>query len=56
MNLLQSAKNYTSKELSVIATDDNKRSITSWKQYQTKIPSDIELEAMFSNQIGRAHV
>ena len=49
MNLLQSAKNYTSKELSVIATDDNKRSITSWKQYQTKIPSDIELEAMFSN-------
>ena len=49
MNLLQSAKNYTAKGLSVIATDDNKRSITSWKQYQTSIPNDIELESMFSN-------
>ena len=49
MNLLQSAKNYTAKGLSVIATDDNKRSLSSWKHYQTNIATDEELETMFSH-------
>jgi len=48
MNLLQSAKNYANKGLSVISTDNSKTSIFAWKKYQTKIPTDQELEQMFN--------
>lgn len=49
MNLLQSAKNYANKGLSVISTDNIKRSIPKWKDYQSKIASEAELENMFSH-------
>lgn len=49
MNLLQSAKNYAKKGLSVISTDNIKRSIPKWKDYQSKIASDEELEQMFNH-------
>jgi hypothetical protein len=49
MNLLTSAKNYTNKGLSVISTDNNKRSIAAWKPYQSHIATDQELEQMFAH-------
>ena len=48
MNLLQSAKNYAKKGLSVISTDNSKTSIFAWKKYQSKIATDQELEQMFN--------
>jgi hypothetical protein len=48
MNLLQSAKNYANKGLSVISTDNSKTSIFAWKKYQTNIATDQELEQMFN--------
>ena len=48
MNLLQSAKNYANKGLSVISTDNSKTSIFAWKKYQSKIATDQELEQMFN--------
>jgi len=48
MNLLQSAKSYASKGLSVISTDNSKTSIFSWKKYQSNIATDQELEHMFN--------
>jgi Bifunctional DNA primase/polymerase, N-terminal len=48
MNLLQSAKSYANKGLSVISTDNSKTSIFSWKKYQTNIATDQELEQMFN--------
>jgi hypothetical protein len=49
MNLLTSAKNYANKGLSVISTDNIKRSIPKWKDYQSKIATEHELEHMFSH-------
>ena len=49
MNLLTSAKNYVKKGLSVISTDNIKRSIPKWKDYQSKIASENEIEQMFSH-------
>lgn len=49
MNLLQSAKSYVSKGLSVISTDNIKRSLHPWKQYQSNIATDQQLEQMFSH-------
>lgn len=49
MNLLASAKNYANKGLSVISTDNIKRSIPKWKDYQSKIASETELDNMFSH-------
>ena len=48
MNLLQSAKSYASKGLSVISTDNAKTSIFQWKKYQKAIPTDQELEQLFN--------
>jgi hypothetical protein len=48
MNLLQSAKSYANKGLSVISTDNSKTSIFAWKKYQTNIATDQELEQMFN--------
>ena len=49
MNYLQSAKTYTKAGLSVISTDNNKRSIQSWKKYQSTIANDDELQQLFSH-------
>ena len=48
MNLLQSAKSYANKGLSVISTDNSKTSIFAWKKYQKNIATDQELEQMFN--------
>lgn len=53
MNLLQSAKSYASKGLSVISTDNSKTSIFSWKIYQSNIATDQELEQMFNTPKAR---
>jgi hypothetical protein len=49
MSLLQSAQIYKSKGISVIATDNTKKSIGAWKQYQSNIATDQELAQMFSH-------
>ena len=49
MNLLPSAKLYKKEGLSVISTDNTKRSIGQWKHYQTNIATDQQLEQMFSH-------
>jgi len=48
MNLLQSAKSYANKGLSVISTDNSKTSIFAWKKYQNNIATESELEQMFN--------
>ena len=50
MNLLQSAKTYLSNNLSVISTDNTKRSLFSWKKYQNELPKVEELDSMFSHK------
>jgi len=49
MNLLKSAKDYVSIGLSVISTDNTKRSIGSWKQYQYNLPTEQQLTIMFAH-------
>jgi hypothetical protein len=49
MNLLKSAKDYVSIGLSVISTDNTKRSIGSWKQYQYNLPTEQQLATMFAH-------
>jgi len=49
MNLLKSAKDYVSIGLSVISTDNTKRSIGSWKQYQYNAPTEQQLATMFAH-------
>jgi hypothetical protein len=49
MSLLQSAINYASKGLSVIATDNTKRSLHRWKDFQTKAATDAELKTLFAH-------
>jgi hypothetical protein len=50
MHLLQHAINYSKIGLSVIPTDDSKRSIGSWKQYQYNIATEQQLSQLFNNQ------
>ncbi|CAB5218381.1 DNA primase/polymerase, bifunctional, N-terminal [uncultured Caudovirales phage] len=47
--LLQAAQNYRALGLSIISTDDNKRSIFSWKDYQKNLPTDQQLEILFNH-------
>jgi hypothetical protein len=47
MNLKLPAQNYTTKGISCIPTDNTKRSIVSWKQYQQRIPTQDEINQMF---------
>lgn len=49
MTFLSSAKAYTAKGISVTPTDNNKRSIVSWKDYQKRIATDEELHRIFSH-------
>jgi len=49
MNLLKSAKDYVSIGLSVISTDNTKRSIGSWKQYQYNLPTEQQINTMFAH-------
>lgn len=49
MNLLQQAKSYAAKGLSVISTDNSKTSIFAWKPYQKTIATDQQLEQMFNS-------
>ena len=49
MSLLESAKNYIKNGLSVISTDNNKRSLIQWKKYQNQIATQDELIQMFSH-------
>lgn len=49
MNLLESAKSYAKSGLSVISTNDIKKAVMAWKPYQSNIPTDQQLEAMFTN-------
>jgi hypothetical protein len=52
MNLLlyKSAEDLTKKGISVISTDNTKRSLFPWKKYQTNIATDEELKSMFSHK------
>jgi hypothetical protein len=47
--MIKSAKFYTSKGYSVIATGDTKRAILPWKKYQSEIAADRELKEMFEH-------
>lgn len=47
--LITAARDYINKGISVIATDQNKRSIFSWKQYQTKIITEAEIESQLTH-------
>ena len=49
MNLLKLARDYVNSGLSVISTDNTKRSIGSWKQYQYNLPTDQQLASMFAH-------
>lgn len=50
MTLLDSALHLTEMGLSVIATDNAKTSLTSWKKYQQQLPTRDELVQMFTNR------
>lgn len=47
MSLLASAHRYTKNGISIVPTDDNKRSIVPWKRYQSIIATPIEIEQLF---------
>jgi len=47
--ILQSALNYRSLGLSTISTDANKRSLQSWKKYQSQIATEQELQQLFNH-------
>jgi hypothetical protein len=48
-NLIQSAKGYISRGISVIPTNSNKRSIFPWKEFQGRLMNDAEIKAQFSD-------
>src|SRR4051812_15174628 len=52
-SLLSAAKGFIKKRISVIATDENKRAIVSWKPYQEKIPTAGELDDQFAMSKAR---
>lgn len=49
MSLLESAKSYAKRGLSVISTNDIKKAVIAWKPYQQNIPTDSELSYMFGH-------
>lgn len=49
MNLLTPAKRYIKSGISIVPTDDNKRSIVPWKKYQSELASDTELEQHYND-------
>jgi hypothetical protein len=49
MNLLESAKEYKKQGISVISTNNTKRSLFQWKKYQNEIATDDELKQLFSH-------
>jgi hypothetical protein len=48
-NLLESAKNYLARGLSVIATDQNKRAVFPWKKFQSELPTSEDLVQQFAH-------
>lgn len=46
-NLVKAAKEYRRLGISAIATDDNKRAVTQWKQYEQAIATDEQFTEMF---------
>lgn len=48
-NLKEAAKQYLSKGISVIVTDNNKRSLFSWKDYQSRHITEQEIDTQFSH-------
>lgn len=48
-NLLTSANKYIKNGISIVPTDDNKRSIVPWKRYQETIATPIEVEQIFGH-------
>ncbi len=49
MSLLTPAKRYVKNGISIVPTDDNKRSIIPWKKYQKELISGSELEQHFTS-------
>lgn len=47
--LFKAAESYIHNNLSVISTDNTKRSLFPWKKYQNKLPTFDELAQMFSH-------
>lgn len=47
--LIDAAKEYTKRNISVVATDDNKRALFQWKEFQSRIITDEEIEKQFSH-------
>ena len=50
MSLIQSAIHYKGLGLSIIPTDNTKKSLFPWKQYQSEIMSDQEIEEKFTHK------
>lgn len=50
MSYLQDAQNYTKIGLSVISTDNTKRSLFPWKPYQSTIATEEEMAKMFEHK------
>jgi Bifunctional DNA primase/polymerase, N-terminal len=47
--LIKAAKYYIKQRISCIAVDANKRAVMRWKEYQERLPTEDEIEAMFSH-------
>jgi hypothetical protein len=47
--MIKAAKLYKQNNLSIIATGDTKRAIMAWKEYQSRIATDEELERQFAH-------
>jgi len=50
MQLIQSANNYISNGLSIIPTDNTKKSLFSWKEFQSRLMTANEIEDKFSHK------
>jgi hypothetical protein len=53
MSLISAAKGFIKKGISVVATDQNKRAIVSWKPFQEALPTVGEL--MYQFGLDKAH-
>lgn len=49
MNFYESAQKYLTRGISSIPTDNTKRSLVSWKQYQKTLPTQADLTNMFAH-------
>ena len=49
MNLLTPAKKYIKSGISIVPTDDNKRSIVPWKKYQSELASEEEINQHYND-------